>query len=545
MSLRLKTILGVGLIEAILLLILISTVLSYMRSTSNNNLNNFITTTTTLSATATQDAILSHDLATLDTFIEEILKNKAVIYASIKDIEETVLAEGGQTELLRADIPSDTDLDKVHDGIYDTRKDIIIEGTIYGHIDIGFSTKEATSALSDAKRMAAIIAAIEMLLVGLFSFILGVYLTKQLKILRISAKRVAEGDLDTEIKITSRDEIADVASAFNKMTTKLKKSQQETEKYHQELIDLNQQLEDRVERRTHQLSEKNQQLEETCEKLKQAQEQLIHSEKLASIGQLAAGVAHEINNPVSFIKSNLHSLKNYIKTYQSFLQHNKNIINYIDTTSEAESDTFKQLKQTLEEFDHTEDMDFIHSDIGTLVDESIVGTDRVSEIVKGLKVYSRSGEDSMTECDINQCINDTLRMLNNEIKYKCEVVTHLGDIPPLKADEGKLSQVFTNLTINAVQAIHDTGTITIRTFVEHEAIVVTIADNGKGIKPEILSQLFDPFFTTKPVGEGTGLGLSISDGIINDHGGSIHVASELDIGTEFRITLPLKPVTHH
>jgi len=537
MSLRLKTIIGIGIIEAILLIILVSTVLQYMRDTSYRDMDNYVKTTTTLFSTATQDAVLSQDLASLDTFVEEILNNQGVLYARIYDSESIILAEGGKPALLHDEILIDTSIEDVDDNVFNAQKNIIIDDEIYGSVNIGFSTGSIEKNLDDAKNMAIIIATIEMVLVAIFSFALGVYLTKQLKVLRKFAMRIADGDLSNTIHIDSHDEVADVADAFNIMTKNLKYSRHQTQQYEQELLTLNQELEHRVQQRTKQLIKKNDELESAYEQLKITQEQLIHSEKLASIGQLAAGVAHEINNPVSFIKGNLNALKSYILSYQTLIQQQQTIIDdHRDYLHEQCIDTIKVLDDFIEE----EDIAFIHEDITSLLSDSVQGTERVSDIVKGLKIYSREQGEELLPTNINQCIEETLKIVNNEIKYTCEVVTDLHDpLPMVKGDQGKLCQVLTNLLMNASQAMETKGRITITTCAQEEWITISIKDTGKGISSEHLRQLFDPFFTTKPVGEGTGLGLSISEGIIREHNGTINVASQEGEGTEFVIALPI------
>lgn len=541
MSLRLKTIIGIGIIEAILLIILISTVLDYMRKISRVDMENYVQTTTTLFSTATQDAVLSQDLASLETFVEEMLKNEGVMYARIKDSEGIVLAEGGNIRLLTNEIIIDNSIDNVTDNIYNASKEILIDEELYGSVNIGFSTEGIETIVKDAQQMAATIALIEMALVAIFSFALGMYLTKQLKVLRKFAHRVSDGDLSKTIHITGKDEIAEVAEAFNSMILNLKKSQDENKKYQDEILLLNYDLEDRVKRRTEQLQHKNEELESAYDKLQTTQEQLIHSEKLASIGQLAAGVAHEINNPVAFIKGNLNALKGYVAAYQELIKKQQAII-------DAHSDALKehnasQALEELQEFSEEEDIEFITEDLETLLKESLEGTDRVSDIVKGLKVYASGQHEEEAPVDLNECIESTLRMVNNEIKFKCDVETSLNEIPTVIGDAGKLSQVFTNLIMNASQAMEEHGLISITTTASPTEITVTVKDNGKGIPQENLRQLFDPFFTTKPVGEGTGLGLAISEGIIQDHGGHIHVDSEVGKGTEFTITFPLKEST--
>jgi len=540
MSLRLKTILGIGLIEAILLIILITTVFNYMQNTNKESLENYVETTSTLFATAIKDALLSLDLSTLDNFIEEILKNEGVVYAKIFDGENNLLASGGDENELNKIFKIDENYSEVNDNIFNSQKKIEIESISYGKIELGISTKSIQSAFSEAKKLASIIALSEMFLVALFSYALGTYLTGQLKVLRNSARNISEGNLDHSINIRSNDEIGEVAKSFNKMIASLKKANKESNLYHEELDELNKSLEERVERRTQKIQEQKENLESAYTELKSTQKQLIQSEKMASIGQLAAGVAHEINNPVAFIKSNLKSLEKYISTYRQILDKQGLIIK--DINKDINGELNKKI-QMLEDFTKEEDIDFINEDIENLVNESIEGSSRVEEIVKGLKVYSRSSDDSMENHDINECLRSSLKMLNNELKYKCEVIVEEGDLPLHPIDKGKIIQVFTNLIINAAQAIDKKGVLTIKTNLcqneNNKNIVISISDNGKGISPENLSKLFDPFFTTKDVGEGTGLGLSISQGIIHDHNGTIEVESIVDAGTKFTINLPI------
>ena len=540
MSLRLKTILGVGLIEAVLLLALITTVLSYMRQSNESNLEDYVATTTTLFASTTKDAVLSFDLASLENFVDEILTNKGLLYARIFDSDNNLLASGGEPQYLNKSFQLDRSYQDVTDAVYDASKQIVVDELSYGRIEMGFSTEGIEQAINEARRLAATIAIVEMLLVALFSFFLGVYLTKQLKVLHDSARRIADGDLSQEITVNTRDEIGEVADSFNKMMGSLNRANQETEKYHTELIELNTTLENRVEKRTQKIFDQKEKLESAYGKLQEAQEQLIQSEKMASIGQLAAGVAHEINNPVSFVKSNLSSLAGYVRTYKELIDKQKKILNAIELT--PENNVRDQLAE-LSLYYEDNDVDFINEDIDGLVEESIKGTNRVTEIVKGLSIYSRSSDEVMEECDVNALIGNVLTMLGNELKYTCEVITQLDDLPFLQCHSGKITQVLTNLVVNAMHSMGDNGVLTISS--AHQKtdttsnVVIQVLDTGKGIAEENIVKLFDPFFTTKPVGEGTGLGLSISQGIICDHGGTISVENVAGKGALFTIVLPV------
>jgi signal transduction histidine kinase len=258
-------------------------------------------------------------------------------------------------------------------------------------------------------------------------------------------------------------------------------------------------------------------------KLESAQNQLLQSEKMASIGQLAAGVAHEINNPIGFVNSNLNTLGNYVN----------------DLLQLAEAGAASTQGQALAE---KLDLAFLRSDIPALMAESKDGLDRVRKIVQDLKDFSRVGEMHWQLADINRGIDSTLNIVANEIKYKCTLRKEFAVLPQIYCLPSQLNQVFMNLLVNAAQAVETKGEILIRTeCVGSDAVRVTIADTGRGIPPQHLNRLFEPFFTTKPVGKGTGLGLSLAWGIIARHHGRIEVESEVGKGSTFTITLPVKP----
>lgn len=267
------------------------------------------------------------------------------------------------------------------------------------------------------------------------------------------------------------------------------------------------------------------------EKISDIQNQLLQSEKMASIGQLAAGVAHEINNPVGYVNSNITSLEGYLN----------DLISLISGLSESENITQEAIKEFKEEIDY----DFIKEDVKQLLDESKEGINRVKKIVQDLKDFSHVDEEEWQWTNLHKGIDSTLNVVNNEIKYKATVIKEYGDLPDVECIASQLNQVFMNLFVNASHAIEEQGTITISTGkVDDEHVWIKISDTGKGIKKENINKLFEPFFTTKPVGQGTGLGLSLSYGIIQKHSGHIDVESEVDKGTQFKITLPIKQKEH-
>lgn len=302
-----------------------------------------------------------------------------------------------------------------------------------------------------------------------------------------------------------------------------------------ELASVNKALKEDVERRQkteQQLQDKNTELQALNTQLASAQEHLIQSEKLASIGQLAAGVAHEINNPIGYIFSNFGTLEKYLHDVFEILQSYMNAETAIQAPEVLA--TLGQLKTDM-------DLDFLMEDIPVLMRESKEGIVRVRKIVQDLKDFSHvDATQEWQFADINQGIESTLNVVNNEIKYKANVVRELGELPEVECMASQINQVVMNLVVNAAHAIGpQRGTITVRTAVVENNLVLEVQDDGCGIPKEVLPRIFDPFFTTKPIGKGTGLGLSLSYGIIQKHHGTIEVASECGKGTTFRVTIPV------
>jgi two-component system NtrC family sensor kinase len=284
------------------------------------------------------------------------------------------------------------------------------------------------------------------------------------------------------------------------------------------------------------LTQSNNQLSIANKKLMEHQAQLIHSEKMACLGMMAAGVAHEINNPLAFVASNSEVLNSYVDAMRRLLVGYDQLLTLV---GRGRSDLAKIELTKISEIKQKEDIGFILEDTRKLLAESKYGLERIRTIVHGLKRFSRIGEAEYKQVSINSELNDTLMLLQTELKYRCRVETEFLSEREIECMPGELSQVFVNIIMNAAQAIHDPeGKIRVRTWDTSTGIGVEISDTGEGISPENQKKLFSPFFTTKAVGEGTGLGLAISHGIIQDHGGSITATSQLGVGTTFRIELP-------
>jgi hemerythrin-like metal-binding protein len=269
--------------------------------------------------------------------------------------------------------------------------------------------------------------------------------------------------------------------------------------------------------------------------LTDAKEQLVQSEKLASIGQLAAGVAHEINNPIGFVHSNIGVLEGYINS----------LFHTLDAYEAAETAVADpQVLAGLKTLRQSVDLAFLREDIPALVGESKEGISRVKKIIQDLKDFSRVDcSQEWQFADLHQGIDSTVNIVANEIRYKADVVKEYGQLPPVECLATQLNQVFMNLLVNAAHAMGEhRGTITIRSGTAGDKVWLEFSDTGSGIPEAIRQKIFDPFFTTKPVGKGTGLGLSLSYGIIQKHNGQIEVQSEVGKGSTFRITLPVRHV---
>ncbi|MBW8845429.1 MAG: PAS domain S-box protein [Burkholderiales bacterium] len=294
-------------------------------------------------------------------------------------------------------------------------------------------------------------------------------------------------------------------------------------------------LQDRTEvRRVQRELELNyERIKQTNSRLEDAQNQLLQSEKMASIGQLAAGVAHEINNPIGFVSSNLGSLRGYVEP----------LFGLLTLLKKTPADALPSaVREELARVDAAVDLGFVQEDLPLLLDESEEGLSRVKKIVQDLKDFSRVDHADWQDADLNAGLDSTLNVVMNEVKYKAEVHKDYAVLPPVRCIAAQLNQVFMNLIVNAAHAIVERGTITLKTRAEDEWVCIEVGDTGCGMPEEVKRRIFEPFFTTKPVGKGTGLGLSLSFSIVQKHGGRIEVDSEPGAGTRFRVWIPVQPV---
>ncbi len=298
-------------------------------------------------------------------------------------------------------------------------------------------------------------------------------------------------------------------------------------------------LKQEVNLRTAELQASKNNLEKTVHDLQLTQKQLVESEKLASLGQMTAGIAHEINNPVNFVRSNVQPLKRDVDELLEIINEFKNPIDPKDLPTKWEF-----LLKRYQELD----IDYLQKEIHQLLNGIDEGSKRTADIVRSLRVFSRMDRDVLVLADVNECISSTLMVMKNITSKEATVITELEThLPQIMCFPGKLNQVLMNLISNAVHATKmDNRSIgdrlvTVKTSAHENKIQIVVKDNGSGMKDEVRKKIFDPFFTTKQVGEGTGLGLSIVLGIVHEHGGEINVESEWGVGTSFIITLPMSP----
>lgn len=294
----------------------------------------------------------------------------------------------------------------------------------------------------------------------------------------------------------------------------------------------NQTLEHRVEARTRELSD-------AMKQLKESEAQLIQSEKMSSLGQMVAGVAHEINTPLAYVKNSLGQVSEKLPAIGSALDSSSRLLDLLSAGNDPDG-LSRAFQQTTAQIGGLREQHVIE-ELGGLVKDGLYGAGQVAEIVGGLKDFSRLDRSKVSHSDLNEGLNNTLSLARHQLKTVI-VKKHFGEIPEITCAPSQINQVFLNLITNAVQAMpNEKGTLTLTTWVDGEGVAVAVEDTGSGIPPEVMPKIFDPFFTTKEIGKGTGLGLSISYKIIQQHGGKISVASTPGAGTKFTVWLPLQP----
>ncbi|WP_231506097.1 HAMP domain-containing sensor histidine kinase [Planktothrix serta] len=432
---------------------------------------------------------------------------------------------------------------KSGESLYRNYRGTPVIGVYYslGNKDLGLIVeKSQAEAFIPAQHLASYILLIGLILSGFMAvamFFLGRQIVQPILAIVKTARVISQGDFKQTAPVLSNNEIGLLAKTFNQMTGQL-------QIYYHQLEDYNRNLELKVTERTQELEDKNQCLIDTLKELKQTQSQLIQNEKMVSLGQLVAGVAHEINNPVSFIYGNLDFASDY----------GKNLIKLV----EAYQNTYPEPGEEIEEMIEQIDLEFIKTDLPKLYQSMKEGSNRIKQIVLSLKNFSRLDESEQKRINIHEGIDSTLQILQTRLKPQSycpaiQVIKNYDQLPLINCYPGQLNQVYMNLLSNAIDALQECWeeqnqiylsqqpqiTITTRV-IDQKWIEILVKDNASGIPPDVKSRIFDPFFTTKPVGKGTGLGLSISYKIIVDkHQGQLKCSSKIGEGTEFMIKLPI------
>jgi PAS domain S-box-containing protein len=593
LTFRLKTILGIALIESILLVILVFSALDFLRDSNEDHLQRYAITTSRLFKNAIKDAVLSMDLATLESFVEEISSNPDIVYTRIVS-NGVILAQGGNALILKQPRHQDKSIAEVSDGIYDIRTEIVETGLTYGVIEMGLSTDIIDHVLVKARQWIGGIASLEIILVALFSFILGTYLTRQLLTLKKASNIIALSGPGYQIPISSNDEISDVARAFNEMSNNLNKVLVEQERVASDLTQLidsanapifgidadgkvnewNQQAEkitgykkvdvmgqdlvadfitedykasvgevlakalngeetanfefplftesgDRVDvllnsttRRDasgrvvgvvgvgQDITELNQVRVEQEKERKEATAQIIQSSKLATLGEMATSVAHELNQPLNVIRM-------------------------------ASGNVLRKLSKG------TADSEYLNDKLERIEEQTV----RAAAIIDHMRMFGREAKEHPEPIDARNVVTKALDLMGEQLRLAgIEIVTELAEnCPSILGHNIQLEQVILNLLTNARDAMAESegeAKITLRVFEDDKGIHITTEDTGGGIPNDVLPRIFEPFYTTKEMGKGTGLGLSVSFGIVRDMNGTI-VAENIGDGARFTITLPI------
>lgn len=386
---------------------------------------------------------------------------------------------------------------------------------------VGVNNEDIFEPVFELRTILIWVASLSTILVVMLTYAVARRITVPLKKLTEGASEIAGGNFGQRVAVAGSDEIGELARTFNEMAASL-------EERSEALIELNRRLEEKVRERTRELEETNQEVQKAYETLKDTQFQLIQSEKMASLGQLVAGIAHEIKNPLNFIYGNTDFLRRYVGRLNELVEQCEEELVGNPEASRRVSDLKDQMNYT-----------FLQDDLKTLIDNFEEGARRIHDIIGDLRTFSRLDSEEFKKVDIHEPIELALSLLQNEYRGRITIHRQFGELPLIECHSGRINQVLMNLIANACQAIPEEGEITIRTRNGKDRAFIEVEDTGVGISPDDLDRIFEPFFTTKPVGKGTGLGLSISYAIIQRHNGTIDVRSKVGGGTLFRISLPI------
>jgi len=452
-----------------------------------------------------------NDFSNTKLVIETLEANKMLVYAYVTDSENKNVIWADNSSLIGIKAPEMHYLVKMNMNSQDGKLHEIKGNTQQYNIILGFISSGVSSKSPDTLLFhLQILMAIAIIAGGLASIVLiSIIINKPLSNLAKGVAEFGKGNLKFRIEKAKYKEINQLVDAYNYMAFQLN--------------ELYESLELKVQERTIELERANQ-------NLKDAQVMMVHSEKMRSLGELVAGIAHEINNPVNFIHGNLMHLENY----------SSDMLELIDMYTALENNLPAEKLEEINKYKKQIDIDFLHDDLKDLLKSCKEGTERTKNIVLDLKNFSRLGEIVLTELDIPREIDTTLNILNNKLKDRITIHKDFAsDLPKIEAYGGQLNQIFMNIIDNAQYAIKDKGDIYISAKREGDNIIMSFKDTGKGMSQTEIAKVFEPFFTTKPVGEGTGMGMSITYKVIQNHKGSVTIDSKEGVGTTFTITLPI------
>ena len=465
----------------------------------------------------TKESIATNNFSILDEITKKLIDNRLVnfvviydkdtnniIWSNMNEIRNTNRSIDEVKKIYKQNFPYGTDI-KTESGIVSGKAKVVVAYTLDSYLSYyikDMSVKNPTLAII-------------FLLLGSFCALAMIKLvTVPINSLTNAVNIFSKGNFKHKISMTYYKELNILIRAFNEMAAIIYKTHTS--------------LEEKIKERTLEITDKNKQLSKAMNELKEAQAMIVHGEKMRSLGELVAGITHEINNPVNFIYGNLTHLNNY----------SQDLIDIIDKFAEYKTMLPDEQKAEMEKLLEEREYEYIKEDLPDLIKSCREGTVRTKNIVMDLKNFSRTEKMIINEIEINKEINTTLNILYNKYKNRITIHKEFTDVAPIDCYGGQINQVLMNIIDNAIFAIKDTGDIYIRTMDDGKNVIVEIEDTGVGIPKENIEKVFEPFYTTKGVGEGTGLGMSISYKIIESHGGKIDIASEVGKGTKFTITLP-------
>jgi two-component system, NtrC family, sensor kinase len=498
MAFRLKIILGMALLHGVLLFGVIVLGLGFLRTSNESALADHAAATATLLATAGKDAVLSSDLATLESLGRAALANEGLAYVRFRGLQGVLVQHGDPHEA------ADETADEAADGVFDAYADVTEAGMVFGRVEIGYSTELVEAVLRTALRGIAPLVALAVLVTVIFSLAFGTVVTRRLLSLRNAAERVASGDLEHEVAVKGRDELAQLARAFNEMVTRLRAAARQTLQQQRALEQLNVSLEQRVEERTAELVAANAALQhEIAERQRAEEAELTHALRLGTLGELASGLAHELNQPLGAISNYSHAS-----------------LRRLESAGGA-----PDLRETLQEI--------------------CTQSQRAAEIIRHLGDLVRKEAPERVSVDVSAAVRAVARLLQADAaRAGVRVVLELEEtIPPVLANQVQVEQVLLNLMRNGIESIAGAEcperVLTVKANARDGAMVeISVCDTGPGVPETIRPRLFESFITSKQ--HGMGVGLSISHTIVQRHGGRLWLEPRRERGACFRFTLPAR-----